>query len=364
MAAIETSPRAHEASAYAGAPPYVGSDVDRLRTVVVHRPGDELLAVPPGDPGAALFAAPMDIASAQAEHDRFAAVLRAHDVEVLYVEELLAEALAARAIRSLRPERAAQALITGVAGARPLPNLLYTRDHAAWIGRGVVTGAMRQPARRREGELLAALYRTHPRFAGAPRWIDRLAGGACIEGGDVLLLGGGRLVVGVSERTTLVGAQRLAGAVLRAGVATEVLLLEVPPAAGFHLDLVLTMVDHGTLAFWGPARAGLRGRLCRMTPRGPLGSKLDDPVAWLAREARVVDVGDDDVPATPARAWDHGTNVLAIAPGVVVAYAENTEANRRLRAAGIEVIAIAGAALAAGRGGPHCLSCPVRRDPE
>jgi arginine deiminase len=181
-----------------------------------------------------------------------------------------------------------------------------------------------------------------------------------VEGGDVLVVGRGRVVVGISPRTTMSGAARFATALLARGVATEVLSVRVPRDAGFHLDLVLSMVDRETFAVWAPMRRALRAHRWQATSSGIAVTAVSDPFRWLARSSRVIEIG-GGAAERHGRTWDRGINVLAIAPGLVVAYADNHQANARLRAAGVEVIPISGTALARGRGGPRCLTCPVSR---
>jgi arginine deiminase len=349
--------------------PFVGSEVGRLRSVLVHRPGDELLAVA-RDPRAALFDEAVDPEAAAAEHDVFTAILRAHGAEVLLVEDLLAEALAdpsgapaavgAPALVDRSPRAAARALIAGDAelGLQPLPNLMYMRDQSVWLDRGVAVGRMATPARARESRLLRALYGADPMFATAPRWSDA-SGRPALEGGDVLALGSGRVVLAVTERTTRTGAERLVRALLAGEAADEVLVLRLPPVAGFHLDLAMTLVDTATLAIWAPLRRVLRGVVHRRSSTGIATRVVDDVLRWACDA--VIEIGDRDAPAH-GRSWDRGVNVLALAPGLVVAYDDNERANDRLEQAGITVVPVPGRALAAGRGGPHCLACALVRE--
>jgi arginine deiminase len=371
----------------------VESEVGRLRSVLVHRPGAELLDVDSANARRMLFAGPVDLDEAQREHDALAATLRALGVEVLYLEELLIEVLSdsrrrealldamlggarasvRRRVDGLAAPRIARVLIGGLREhdlllsaadrgrgrvACALPNLLFTRDPSVWIGPGVVVGEMATVVRRSEPRLLQALYRLHPRFAGVPSWTEDPAP---VEGGDVLVAGQGRVVVGISPRTTMAGAARFATALLARGVAREVLSVQVPRGAGFHLDLVLSMVARETFAVWAPVRHALRAHRWQATSTGIAVAAVPDPFRWLARSSRVIEIG-AGAPERHGRPWDRGINMLAVGPGLVVAYADNHEANARLRAAGVEVIPVSGTALARGCGGPRCLTCPVARD--
>src|SRR4051794_28415227 len=338
------------APAAAGAP-CVASEAGRLRAVLLHRPGDELCAVDPGAPGRTLFAAAVSPEDAGREHDAFAAALRGRGVEVLILGELVEEALADASavegvladalpdvtaadrdrIAQLGPADAAGALIAGTAGRRAgdgaalpeleaLPNLLYTRDPSAWVGGGVAVADMARALRRRETLLTAALYRWHPRFAGAPAWTAAAPGGAVgFEGGDVLVPFTGEVVVGISERTSAEGARTLVTALLETGAADAVTTVRVPPEAGFHLDLVLTVVDHDAVAVWAPVRPALAAHRWTMQRAGPRARALDDIASAFGRPVRIIEIERPGDPPPP-RPWDHGVNVLAVAPGVVVAY--------------------------------------------
>jgi arginine deiminase len=362
--------------------PWVGWEVGRLRSVLLHRPGDELRAVEPANAARMLFAGPVDVEAAQVERDAFASTLRARGVDVLYVEDLLAEiavdqperrALAKlalprapaslhRRLALLAPRQVARALIGGV-GADPLPNLLFVRDPSAWVGRGVVVGTMATGVRAREASLIDALYRLHPRFAAAPAWTDTLPVQTRVEGGDVLVTGEGRVMVGISPRSPASGCHRLATALLTAGAATEVLTVTLPRGAGFHLDLVVCMVDRHTFTVWAPVRRALRAHRWRATSTGVEVCAVPDPFSWRSASSRVIEIGSRD-DERHGRGWDHGVNVLALEPGVVMAYADNHRANAQLVAAGVDVLPVSGAQLARGRGGPRCLSCPLLRDPD
>jgi arginine deiminase len=395
----------------------VTSEVGRLRTVVLHRPGPELQRLTPRNNDRLLFDGIPWVSRAQEEHDRFAQALRDRGVEVLYLVDLVREALAvpqARAdaiaavldnpfigeslagrvrshLESLDVEELASVLTAGLRfdelnHARParepglvtamsavddfvvdpLPNLLFTRDSAAWIGGQVAVASLAMPARERETSLTRLVYSHHPRFAGTPLVYEPSL--EHVEGGDVLVLSDGVLAVGTGERTTPAGVERLARRCFDAGVAHSVLAVPIAQErATMHLDTVCTMVDRGAVVMYPNIAHTLEAYT--VTPVdgdvhvGPARPFLDAAAdAMRIERLRVIDTGLDPVTAEREQ-WDDGNNTLAIAPGVVVAYERNTETNARLEDAGIEVVRISGSELGSGRGGPRCMSCPVSRDP-
>jgi arginine deiminase len=229
-------------------------------------------------------------------------------------------------------------------------------------------------ARRRESSLTHAIYTHHPRFAGT----GQLYGGsehdeAWLEGGDVLLLAPGVIAVGAGQRTTPAGVEAFAYSAFARGVAHTVLAVPIAQErATMHLDTVCTMVDADAVVMYPAVADTLTAYV--LAPSDPtnhdLGISVTGPEPFLPAAAkamgidalRVIDTGLDPVTAEREQ-WDDGNNTLAVAPGLVVAYERNVETNARLEAAGIEVIRIAGSELGSGRGGPRCMSCPVRRDP-
>jgi arginine deiminase len=395
------------------------SEVGRLRTALLHRPGAELSRLTPRNNDQLLFDGVPWVARAQEEHDAFAEALRARGVEVLYLDRLLTEVLAIPAARAeliaaavddprlgatlqsavtryleeLPPDELARALIAGLAhdelrGGRglayqimergefvvpPLPNLLFTRDSSVWVGDEVAVTSLAMPARHRESSITAAVYGHHPRFAG----VEQLYGAHLehLEGGDVLLLGPGVVAVGVGERTTPGGAERLARRVFARGLARTVLVVPIAQQrATMHLDTIATMVDADAMVMY-PAVADTLMAWTVTAPddradaedldleaRGPRPFLEAAAVAMGIDRLRVIDTGLDPVTAEREQ-WDDGNNTLALAPRLAVAYERNSVTNAALEAAGIEVVRIPGSELGSGRGGPRCMSCPITRDP-
>ncbi len=391
----------------------VASEVGRLRTVLLHRPGAELERLTPRNNDRLLFDGIPWVRRAQEEHDRFAAALTEREVEVLYLTDLLTEALEEAEARaeaidltvenlhlgdSLRgylverlldqsPEDLTKLLCAGLRNDEvsnapsglvtsllpddaflidPLPNLLFTRDSSVWVRDHAVLTSLAMPARSRETQLTGLIYARHPRF----REVSRIpsAPHEFVEGGDVLLMAPGVVAIGVGERTTPAGAEQLARRLFALGLAETVLAVPiVQERATMHLDTICTMVDVDKIVMY----PNVADQLQAYTVRGSGdGLSISGPEPFLAavasamgiEELHQIDTGLDPVTAEREQ-WDDGNNTLAIGPRMAVAYERNTRTNRRLEDAGIEVVEISGSELGSGRGGPRCMSCPVLRDP-
>jgi arginine deiminase len=387
------------------------SEVGRLRTVLLHRPGAELSRLTPRNSADLLFDGVPWVGRAQEEHDAFAERLRDHGVEVLYLQRLLTEVLdvaearaevvhsavapslvgptLAAALRSwlldLDPAELAEHLLAGIthdelprsgpagvvgrlAGPAdfvvpPLPNALFTRDSSVWVRDRVAVTSPSMRARQREASLTRAIYTTHPRFAGADLLYGATRDEAWFEGGDVLLLAPGVVAVGVGQRTTPAGVEAFALRAFAAGVARTVLAVPIAQErATMHLDTICTMVDTDAVVMFPAVADSLQAwTITADAIEGPSPFLVAAAKAMELDELRVVDTGLDPVTAEREQ-WDDGNNTLAIAPGLVVAYERNVVTNQALEAAGIEVVRIAGSELGSGRGGPRCMSCPVLRD--
>jgi arginine deiminase len=396
----------------------VDSEVGRLRTVMLHRPGSELQRLTPRNNDRLLFDGVPWVSRAQDEHDAFAGALRERDVEVLYLSDLLTETLADAEAREVAIETALTDLDLGetlrlylrrflgdaspeelavylTAGIRndevrggfglvttllafddflvdPLPNLLFTRDSSVWVRDRVAITSLAMPARKRETQLTELIYRHHPRFAASPRILGHHF--EHVEGGDVMLLSPGVIAVGVGERTTPAGAERFARQVFESGLAETVLAVPIAQErATMHLDTVCTMVDVDKVVMYPNVADTLTAyAVTRRVDTDPALLELDvaDPEPFLVAAAKAmqldtlhqIDTGLDPVTAEREQ-WDDGNNTLALAPRLAVAYERNDGTNSRLEDAGIEVIRIAGSELGSGRGGPRCMSCPIERDP-
>jgi arginine deiminase len=401
---------------------HVSSEIGRLRTVLVHRPGIEIARITPDNKDALLFDDLLWLERAREEHDRFTELMADRDIEVLYFEDLLRDILdndeirgdivddiitparcgagvAERLRMSLREAecgRVVDVLLGGLLERelaewgvdplfadlvadrfhyvlRPLPNLLFMRDNAAWVGDGLMINVLATPARERESLYVKEIYRHHPRFRDTPFPVWYGTGPddhypASIEGGDVLVLSESTLMVGLGERTAPAAVELLARRLLRGSPIERIIVVHLRRArAVMHLDTVFTMVDRAVFnVFPGlldsvdvhVITAGRDGLIVERSDglETALRNALDlDAITFVA-------TGGDAIGQLREQ-WDDGNNTLAIEPGVVIAYQRNQETNRRLRDAGVEVLELDASELCRGRGGSRCMTQPIRRDP-
>ena len=402
----------------------VDSEVGVLRQVVVHRPGLELSRLTPTNVDELLFDDVLWAQRAREEHDAFVGELRAHGAVVHYYSELLAQTLAIPAARDFVLERTASERTVGAAlvgplremlGSldsttlatflvggilkkdlqlphqpsllwrhlddedfvlTPLPNHLFQRDNSAWVYSSLSVHPMTMPARKRETVHSQAIYNFHPMFA-AQRDSFRFAYGnddephepATCEGGDILVIGNGAVMVGLGERTTPQGIEALATGWFEGGEVDRVVAVELPRRRAFmHLDTAMTMVDGDAFVTYPYLPAELRS--FTLTP-GDSAAEVhveqnDD--LWKAVATaleldgvRVLSAA-QDIRSAEREQWDDGNNFLALSPGVIVGYERNATTNSYLRKNGIDIVAVAGSELGRGRGGPRCMTCPIERD--
>lgn len=397
----------------------VSSEVGRLRRVLLHKPDLSLRRLTPANCSEFLFDDVLWVKQAMRDHEKFVDTLTGRGVEVLFFADLLRETLDIPEAREWILDRQVHEQRYGVfadnlhrhlAGLDshelelyltggltrgelkletrglpaamirdndfvlpPLPNHLFMRDTSCWIYNGVSINPMKMPARRRETVHMIAVYRHHPMFANEKfhcwygnRQIDY--GPATIEGGDVLVIGRGAVLIGMGERTTPQAVEILARSLFAAKAATKVIAARIPSERAYmHLDTVMTMLDEETFSIYPGVADHINAWLIEPDAEDDIrvSHEMDffELLAYALgiSEIKLQTTGGDDYQAEREQ-WDDGNNVLAIEPGVVIAYDRNDYTNAKLRKSGFEVLTIPSAELGRGRGGPRCMSCPLERD--
>lgn len=401
----------------------VTSEIGKLRTVLLHRPGEEVENLTPEFLERLLFDDIPYLKVAREEHDIFADVLRNNGVEVLYLEKLAAEAIANKEVKAkfvsqfideASPESESlkyaltqyfygfsnQDMIDKMmAGVReeeltlynrnslydqvnnsypflcdPMPNLYFTRDPFATIGNGITLNHMRTQTRNRETIFAKYIFENHPRFkqANIPLWFNREAT-TSLEGGDELVLSEKVLAIGISQRTDSASAEKVCRRLFAMNSSFEtVLAFHIPSSRAFmHLDTVFTMVDNDKFTIHSEIEKPLT--VYEMTKYEDKNNgfnikiekqdmKLEDILEkHLGRKVTLIRCGNGDKIHAAREQWNDGANTLAIAPGEVVVYARNHVTNQKLESYGIKLHVIPSSELSRGRGGPRCMSMPLYR---
>ena len=403
----------------------VTSEIGRLKTVLLHRPGEEIENLTPALLDRLLFDDIPYLKVAREEHDAFAKTLRDNGVEVLYLEVLAAETmdtdnnLKDKFISEFIDEAGVQseglkeALIKYfnsfstnkemidkmMAGVRkeelkdyhreslydqvndvypfvcdPMPNLYFTRDPFATIGHGITLNHMRTDTRNRETIFAKYIFRHHPRFKGKdiPFWFNRDEN-TSLEGGDELILSKEILAVGISQRTDSKSVEKLARKLLYYPDTSfkTILAFKIPVSRAFmHLDTVFTQVDYDKFTVHPGIVGPLEVYAITKDPENDgqlIAVEECDTLEnilkkYLKRDIELIKCGGGDEIIAAREQWNDGSNTLAIAPGEVVVYSRNYVTNEILEKKGIKLHVIPSSELSRGRGGPRCMSMPLIRE--
>jgi len=400
---------------------YVGSEIGKLHKVILHRPGRALEHLTPSNCHDLLFDDVLSVEAACKEHDIFSNILRENNVEVYLLHNLLTETLAvpeAKAwllssqisdyrfgptfgndlrcyLNDLPASELADILLGGLRYSEislpsfsmvsamhkptdfvinPLPNHLFTRDTSCWIYGGVSINPMAKEARSRETNHLRAIYRWHPMFA-TQDYIKYYGDQennydySTIEGGDVLVIGKGSVLIGMSERTTAQGVEHLAASLFKHGQAKQIIAMELPKLRScMHLDTVLTHMAEDTFSIYPEViRDDIQCWSLTPSSSGEIQAKQETSFITAIEKAldldkiNLITTGGNEFVAEREQ-WNDANNVLTISPGVVIGYECNTYTNEKYDKAGITVLSIPGDQLGKGRGGARCMSCPIQRD--
>lgn len=401
----------------------VKSEIGKLRKVLIHRPGGELEHLTPEYLTTLLFDDIPYLKRAQIEHDSFAETLRSCGVEVVYLCDLVAQALdtdpyvrrqfiteflSNADTRIVGHEKELFKLLMDEPDTRtmvlrtmegimddgfdfrktnpllnltrtkagfildPIPNLYFTRDPMASVGCGASLNHMFSVTRNRETIYMKYVFEHHPDFQDKVKKYYDPSVPYSIEGGDIHNLSADTLAIGLSERTTAQAIEVLARNIFADEESTirNILAIDIPNMRAFmHLDTVLTQADKdvfivhpGILHNIKVYRVfpGAKGTIKAESLKGTLESIF---CRFLGLdEIRFIKCGGNNMIAAEREQWNDGSNALCVEPGTVIVYDRNTITNDILRDNGLKTLEIASSELSRGRGGPRCMSMPLVRD--
>lgn len=397
----------------------VTSEIGKLKSVLVHRPGTELERLTPDLLESLLFDDIPWLKKMREEHDAFTKIMRDAGANVIYVEDLLADSLKKKEVKKkiicdiiedsniyssdtreaikekllkMKEDKLAGVVIAGLTKTEininkkkynlwdtlnenipfyitPSPNLYFMRDPIAFIGNGINFNSMHTVTRRREARMLSHIISTHKSFSSLKKVWYTPNDVPSIEGGDILVLSKEVIAIGCSERTTPQGIESFANRVLANGSSfKKILVLDIPNDRAFmHLDTVFTMIDYDKFSIFPGIEDSLnvyeitmKNKTLAYTYKKSLSSTLKDALKLPA--VKLIRSGGGDIQVAAREQWNDSTNTFAIAPGKVLAYSRNEISNETLRKNGIEVIEFEGSELVRGRGGSRCMTCPIERE--
>ena len=400
----------------------VNSEIGRLKTVLLHEPGEELHNLTPKQLDDLLFDDIPWLPLAKKEHQAFAKTFTDAGVKVVYLVDLMVEVLnlsndirnnfidqyikeanihsntlrevATEYLKNIKDNR--ELILKTIAGIKkkdipsyristltdhvvdylfvtdPMPNLYFARDPFASIGGGVSLNKMYSVTRSRETIYGEYIFRYHPVYKTTPLYYSRYED-VNIEGGDIMVLNNHVLIVGVSQRTTPEAIEKLAKNLFFNNDTDfdTVLAFTIPQARTFmHLDTVFSQVDKNKFAIHKGCYDKLKiYRLTKdMNLDGklkvlPLEQKLEEVLeSYIGLPITLIPCGGDDAISADREQWSDGSNTIALAPGEVIAYERNDITNEALKKAGIKVHIIPSSELSRGRGGPRCMCMPLVRE--
>lgn len=401
----------------------VNSEIGKLKKVLLHRPGKELLNLTPDTLERLLFDDIPYLELAQKEHDEFSGILRANGVKVFYIENLVAEAIeqpeakeefistfVEEAIETndniVDKQKAKQLLhnylanikdnkelvdltIAGIRNneikeievnddyyfiADPLPNLYFQRDPFASIGNGASINHMASVTRNRETLYAHIMFKYHPEFKDneIPSWYDRKET-TSIEGGDQLIINDKTLMIGISQRTQEESIIKLAKRIFKDpnNNFETIYGFDIGKSRAYmHLDTVFTMVDYDKFSVH-PEAINEKMHVKIFKKEGSevvVEDNQDKTLKEILAEATgndevtLIECGGGDTIAALREQWNDGANTLAIAPGEVIVYSRNPVTNKLLEENGIKIHVMSSSELSRGRGGPRCMSMPLERE--
>ncbi len=397
----------------------VYSEIGKLKSVLLHCPGEEVENIVPDYLRRLLFDEIAYLEQARREHNQFADILRSEGVEVVYLTDLMADILENPKVReefimefteegkagtkglqeaimeffsNYSPKELIKKCIAGVRSDElkhikpkslgdmvknpypfyldPIPNMYFQRDPFASIGRGISLNVMANETRNRETIFAKYIFNYHPKFKNVPRWYNRDKAHA-IEGGDILVLSDRVLAIGISDRTDPIAIERLTHSLLSSEQCFEtVLAFDIPKTRAYmHLDTVFTMVDYDKFTIYPGIENPLDVFSITMGKNNELNIRYEheDLPAILKEHLKLPAVslircGDGDRIAASREQWSDGSNTLAVSPGKVICYNRNHVTNNALRRNNIEVLEFESYELSRGRGGPRCMSMPLIRE--